>query len=43
LNERLLAKDVAAKIKNEHMAVPITGNTLANYRNFKLKANKEAE
>jgi hypothetical protein len=31
------------KIKTEQLATPVTGNTLANYRNFKLKSQKEAE
>ena len=43
LHEHLLDKDVMNKIKAEQQATPITGNTLANYRNFKLKSQKEAE
>jgi hypothetical protein len=43
LNTRLLPKEVIEKIREENEATPITGNTLANYRNFKLKAQKEAE
>ncbi len=40
---KLLSKEVRDKIKEEHKATPVTGNTLANYRNFKLLAEKEAE
>lgn len=43
LQDRLLTKEVMDKIKTEQLATPITGNTLANYRNFKLKSQKEAE
>jgi hypothetical protein len=38
INQRLLSKEVQERIKEEHEAPPITGNTLANYRNFKLKS-----
>ena len=41
--DRVFTKEVLQKIKNEQAATPITGNTLANYRNFKLKSQKEAE
>ena len=43
VQDRLLTKEVLQKIKSEQQATPITGNTLANYRNFKLKSQKEAE
>ncbi len=43
ISQRLLPKEVMDKIKGEHMATPISGNTLANYRNFKLQSQKEAE
>ena len=43
VQDRLLTKEVLEKIKSEQQATPITGNTLANYRNFKLKSQKEAE
>jgi L-asparaginase/Glu-tRNA(Gln) amidotransferase subunit D len=43
VQDRLLTKEVLLKIKSEQQATPITGNTLANYRNFKLKSQKEAE
>jgi hypothetical protein len=33
-HQRLLPKEAMEKIKEEHEATPITGNTLANYRNF---------
>ncbi len=35
---RLLPREVIDRIREEHKVIPITGNTLANYRNFKLKA-----
>ena len=41
--DRVFTKEVLQKIKNEQAATPITGNTLANYRNFQLKSQKEAE
>ena len=37
LNQRLLSKEVQERIKEEHESPPVTGNTLANYRNFKLQ------
>lgn len=43
LQEHLHSKEVMQKIKTEQLATPVTGNTLANYRNFKLKSQKEAE
>lgn len=42
-NTKLLSREVRDKIREEHKATPVTGNTLANYRNFKLLAEKEAE
>lgn len=40
---RLLPKPVADMIKETKGALPLTGNNLANYRNFALQKQKEAE
>lgn len=36
LNNQLLPKAVVDRIKETKEALPITANTLANYRNFQL-------
>jgi lysophospholipase len=43
LNTQLLPKAVIDRIKETKGSLPITANTLANYRNFQLQKQKEAE